>query len=558
ITVTFTGTSQQPENYLVINEIMYNPVMPETAFVEIYNTSAVSAFDLSNFRLDGVGFTFPEGVVLNANSYLVVAKNRTEFAKAYGLAVLPVGEFPGQLDNGGETLRLVRPGATPEEDLLIDDVRYDDDPPWPALADGKGPSLQLIDPFQDNYRVGNWTTVETNAVKLATPGIANTPRASIPAFPPVWLNEVLPNNISGLTDEQNDLDPWIELYNSGASPVGLNGYFLTASYTNLTQWPFPTNAVLQPGEFLVVWADGEPGESTTNEWHTNFRLAPSSGSAALTRLQNGLPAVMDYLNYALISAGRSYGSFPDGQPRNRQVFHYPTPGGTNSNVAIPVSVFINEWMADNVRSYPDPADGQFEDWFELYNAGIDEVDLTGYRLTDTLTNTTKFVIPAGTFIPPEGFLLVWADEESGQTGRTNNDLHVNFKLSQNGEVIGLYAPDGRAVDTVTFGIQTNDVSQGRSPDGSNQPLVFFANPTARRSNVHQSAPLEIVGVTADSGTISITWSSQPNVVYQIEYKDSLNVADWSLFGNVTATDSTTSITDALGLVQHRFYRILKP
>ena len=483
ITVTFTGTSQQPENYLVINEIMYNPVTPETAFIEIHNTSTVSAFDLSNFRLEGVGFTFPEGVVLNANNYLVVAKNRTEFAKAYGLTVLPVGEFPGQLDNGGETLRLVRPGATPEEDTLIDEVRFDDDPPWPALADGKGPSLQLIDPFQDNYRAGNWTTVATNAVKLATPGGANTPRASIPAFPPVWLNEVLPNNISGLTDHQNDLDPWIELYNSGASQVSLNGHFLTASYTNLTQWPFPTNAVLQPGEFLVIWADGEPIESATNEFHTNFRLLPSSGSVALTRLQNGLPAVMDHLNYTLISAGRSHGSFPDGQPRDRQVFHYSTPGGTNSNVAIPISVFINEWMADNTRSYADPADGQFEDWFELYNAGANEVDLTGYRLTDTLTNTAKFVIPAGTIIPPEGFLLVWADEESGQTGRTNQDLHVNFKLSQTGEAIGLFAPDGTTVDAITFGAQTNDISEGRWPDGALDPFVFMSIPTPRAANM---------------------------------------------------------------------------
>ena len=36
------------------------PVTPETAFIEIHNTSTVSAFDLSNFRLEGVGFTFPK------------------------------------------------------------------------------------------------------------------------------------------------------------------------------------------------------------------------------------------------------------------------------------------------------------------------------------------------------------------------------------------------------------------------------------------------------------------------------------------------------------------
>ena len=50
-------------------------------------------------------------------------------------------------------LQLIAPGATPEQDVLIDEVTYDDDPPWPGLAAGFGSSLQLIDPAADNNRV---------------------------------------------------------------------------------------------------------------------------------------------------------------------------------------------------------------------------------------------------------------------------------------------------------------------------------------------------------------------------------------------------------------------
>jgi len=39
ITVTYTGAVELPQNYLVINEIMYNPVVPDAGFVEIYNKS---------------------------------------------------------------------------------------------------------------------------------------------------------------------------------------------------------------------------------------------------------------------------------------------------------------------------------------------------------------------------------------------------------------------------------------------------------------------------------------------------------------------------------------
>ena len=50
-----------------------------------------------------------------------------------------------------------RPGAVGQPEITVNAVRYDDDPPWPALADGLGSSLQLIDPAQDNSRVANWT-----------------------------------------------------------------------------------------------------------------------------------------------------------------------------------------------------------------------------------------------------------------------------------------------------------------------------------------------------------------------------------------------------------------
>ena len=485
ITITYTGAVQQPQDYVVLNEIHYNPAAANASFIELYNRSTTTPFDLSGFRLEGVGYTFPDGALIQPNTYLLVVKDRADFAIAFGQTIHVDGEFPGSLDNGGEHLALVKPGATPAEDLPITDVRYDNHLPWPTNADGFGPSLQLVDAAQDEYRVGNWAATATNDVNRATPGWVNSVRQTLSPFPPIWINEALPNNISGPADNAGDRDPWIELYNAGTTNIDLSPFYLADSYTNLVRWPFPLGTVIGPKQFLVVWADGEMAESATGAPHTNFRLNPTNGSVALVRYQGSpaAPAVMDYLDYVQLSPDRSFGSYPDGEPRQRRLFYYATPNGTNNPAFPTLQVTLNEFMAVNDTSLADPADQDYEDWFELYNAGTNAVDLTSYTLTDNLTNWNEFVVPAGYVIPPGGFLLVWADKETGQNRATNRDLHVSFKLSSTNGDIGLFSPDGGLVDSVSYGPQTNDVSMGRFPDGGALPAYFMDLPTPRSANI---------------------------------------------------------------------------
>lgn len=480
ITVTYTGELQRPEDYLVISEIMYHPATPATSFVELYNRSTQTTFDLSNWALSGTAFTFPGGTLIGPRAYLLVVNNRIAFETEFGSGKPIAGEFPGSLDNGGETIRLVRPGATPAEDFDVDVVKYDDDPPWPFEADGWGSSLQVIDVTRDNWRVANWGVGVTNSPARATPGTANSVAASLPAFPLLWINEVLPENTVGLTDSAGDHDPWVEIYNAGDTALDVGALYLTDDYATPLKWRFPS-VVLPAKAFLVVWADGEPGESQAGEPHTSFRLPAGTGSVALTWQASGTPAVLDYVNYRLLSPDRAYGSHPDGQPLFRQVFHYPTPGAANNPASLPVQVFINEWMAVNSSTITDPTGGGSDDWFELFNAGPELVDLTGYTLSDDPADPTKAVIPAGTVIQPGDFLLVWADEDSGQTV-PGGDLHVSFKLSSAGEAISLHAPDGSLVDEITFGAQTADVSEGRSPDGAPGPFGALPIPTPGQAN----------------------------------------------------------------------------
>ena len=682
--IHYTGPFEQPRDFLVINEIMYHPPTPGAEFVEIFNASTNCAFDLSQYRLEGTAFTFAQGTVIGPRKFMVVAQDRTRFMAAYGGSMDIAGEFSGRLNPAGETLRLVKPGATPADDSVIDEVAYASQFPWPAAAAGQGGSLQLLDPAQNHQNpsnwgaisaadaalpgwrfvsvtgtattnthlliyhspyqaprpfndiAGNWTgfidvgspyefsasfqkqddawtgtanlgsdiplnsgvKVITNSVRFgfnygsviswdgrltpdgntikgtftqpgysfpftlnrqvdpenypggevclddlmlvagtvpaagvnrirngdfetpltntwfvasnhiasgltespchsgrsslrlvadfggqdeqsavwqtvdslepgqtytlsywylpstkgheltvrladstitathkfapataATPGAPNSIGSNDDLRLPLFLTEVQSENPDGILDAQLHRAPWVELFNAGVETVSLGDCFLSPVSSNLQQWAFPTDAVLPPGQYRIVWLDGAPGETTAAEWHANFRAAPTNGMVILSRFKNNQTAVLDSLAYQHLVAGQSCGQTESHQIR---IFSHPTPGQPNLAEPVRAAILINEWMADNTRTLADPSHGNYADWFELYNPNTNAVDLSGYCLTDDLTDKTKWVAPPGTGIRPGGFLLIWADGDATPIG-TKNELHANFKLGKTGD-----------------------------------------------------------------------------------------------------------------------------
>jgi regulation of enolase protein 1 (concanavalin A-like superfamily) len=633
-----------PVGKVVINEILYNPAIPQTEYVELYNASSNVAFDVSGWRFNGLSYTFPDGSAIAPNRFLLLAANRGQFANVYGPAISVFDQFDGSLQTDGETLSLIRPGVDPSQDLVVTKVRYRNTLPWPPTGNPPGASLQLLDPLRDNWRVGNWGVGTTNSapqaqwvyatatgsatssrvyiyllsagdiyvddLKLvlgtvpevganvltngdfekplagtwtltpnfsqsvlstavkhqgnsslhviataagsgnnnavyqnispaltigqtytlsfwylqstnggplvlrlsgngglnsgeinpappppetslgATPGKTNSLYRARAAFPPLWINEVQVNNATGITNRIGQRVPWLELFNPTAGTIFLTNLYLANQYTNLTQWAFPSGASIGPAQFKVVFADGRTDLNTASEWHTSFSLASNSPALALTRMStNSQLEVLDYLDIVQTPADRSFGSWPDAQAFDRQEFYFSTPGKTNNNAGPAIQVFINEWMAENTYTLRDPADDDFEDWFELYNAGPTPADLSGFYLTDTATNQFQFQIPPNHqyVIPPKGYLLVWADNETKQNATNRADLHTNFKLDKDGDFIGLYAPDGSLVDAVTFGSQVTDLSQGRYPDGQAE-IRFLPMATPLTNNPAPNSP----------------------------------------------------------------------
>ena len=167
----------------------------------------------------------------------------------------------------------------------------------------------------------------------------------------------------------------------------------------------------------------------------------------------------------------------------------------------PTTLFINELMASN-STLLDPQ-GDADDWIELKNTGTAAIDLGGMYLSDNTSKPLKWQFPAGTTIAAGGYLLVWADDDDGDSP----GLHANFKLSAGGESVVLSdidARDNAVIDSVDFPAQTTDISYGRSPEGSG---AFQALATASPGVPTPTVPeITIIadGPVTEGGTATFT------------------------------------------------------
>ncbi len=125
----------------------------------------------------------------------------------------------------------------------------------------------------------------------------------------------------------------------------------------------------------------------------------------------------------------------------------------------PSLLVVNELMADNGGSTL-CENAIAHDWLELYNGSDEAMDLGGYSLSDDPAEPDKAVLPEGTLIDAQGHLLLWAD------GSGENDGHVALRLSRDGESVGIFDPDARRLDWVSFPSLTEDSAWARLPDGS--------------------------------------------------------------------------------------------
>jgi len=202
-------------------------------------------------------------------------------------------------------------------------------------------------------------------------------------------------------------------------------------------------------------------------------------------------------------------------------------------------VIINEILAGNASANLDPDYLNFVPWVELRNTGPTAVALGGLRLTDDLDTPSRWVIPAGTTIPANGYLVLWLDGQS--SGR-----HAPYTPGMSGE-LGLLMSDGTPVDTVTFDAQRPDVSFGRTPDAAawryfDPPTPGAANPAGGHLTLAQADPPALDppgGFYAAAQTVAL--SAEPGATIHYTLDGSRPTAASPIYSAPLAVDEPTVV-----------------
>ncbi|MHC4676499.1 MAG: lamin tail domain-containing protein [Planctomycetota bacterium] len=280
------------------------------------------------------------------------------------------------------------------------------------------------------------------------------------------INEVLARNIEAV--DHNGTNPdMIELYYDGPAPLNLADMSITDDPDNRRKFVFPGGTTIDAGEYLVLYADDN---TTTSGIHLGFALdgngegvylynRPASGGGLLDSVEFGM-------QLGVLSIGRvGY----DGLWKLTQ----PTFGTANiaQRLGNPATLKLNEWLADGniFRS---------SDFIEIYNPDPLPVDMGGLFLTDDpVVRPGRHQIAPLSFVPGAAYVVFIADgdEESGPD-------HLNFRLSPDQEILGLFDAELYEIDKVIYGPQTTNASQGRAPDGEDT-YEFSDSPTPGVSNI---------------------------------------------------------------------------
>jgi len=346
------------------------------------------------------------------------------------------GYYSGHLSNSGETIALLDAAGYP-----IISVTY-----WPSPTNGwpnasNGSSLEINDVNGDPNDPANWRASSvSNSISGGTPGTLS----ALPAASPVLINEIMALNITTLTNGGTTPD-WIEFVNTSNKLVNLAGWSLSND-GNARKFVFPSVANIAAGGFLLVFCDSQ---TSAPGLHSGFTLDSTNGNTLFLydAKINRVDAVSFGPQVANLSVGRISGVWQLNQPT-------PLAANQAASLGTPSNLSINEWMAS-------PPAGQ-SDWFELYNSSSLPVPLKGLYLS---TSNDTFLITSLSFVPPLGFVQLFADKGVGAN-------HVDFHLPAAGSELDLSDPFGNVLDGVTWGQQTKGVSEGRLPDGSAN-IVFF-------------------------------------------------------------------------------------
>ncbi len=551
---------------VVINEIWYHPPTGFFEMVELYNAGA-TAVVLDGWRLEGFGYTFPTGTSLAAGGYLLVTTDApTAFRTRHGIPVgVPIlGPVTGTLDDGGERISLERPStATVGAFVALDFVRYNDKAPWPATADGSGPSLQRLSSGALALEPTNWQGQGLTLGKANASNVAPT----VAMAAPLHLSTFTPPGTITLTVNAADTDGQISrvefydsstklgedatapysftLANAAAGEHWLRAVAVDDAFASTTSIPV-LMAGLGPVPFVVspwgaIWKYKDDGIAPATTWKslTFDDSTWKSGPAELGYGENDEATRVEDNSTLGYNAADT----------NRYITTWFRRTFSLTNAAEVTGLAGRMLRDDGVAIYLNGT----EVWRDNLAANASATT----PATSSISGATESVqitqnLTTSLLVSGNNILAV----ELHQAATDSSDVSFNLELTA--------ARPGLAPDPDTDGDGMKDryeLAQGFSywnpldaaqdADGDGSTNLTESRLGLNPRNGAQS--FRASGTVNSPGHVVLTWPSAPGLKFAI--KRSSDLATWQPLGTVDAVGTSATYTDPAPGGPHKFYRI---
>jgi hypothetical protein len=372
-----TATLGNPQ-LLKVNEWMADPATGDDWF-ELFNPNPepvnISRLLLSDSLTERAKHTLPPLSFIGAGAH--------GFQKFEADELLSSGtDHVGfKLSAGGEALALSTANA-----VLIDGVSFG--PQQRGIAQGR-----LLDG-------------SANIVNF--PGTASPAGANYLPLASIVVNEVLNSSVPPLTDA-------VEFHNPTSSAVDIGGFFLSDSALNLRKYQLPSNRVIAPGGYMVIYES----EFNSDAAAEPFSFNSTGDSVFLTESRNGvLTGYRASVSFGAAEPDVSIGRIPTSSGPHFVPLTSRSLGAINGTPKVG-PIIISEVM------YRPASTNEALEFIELHNitaAPVSLFDPASPSNTWRLRRGIEFEFPPGATIPAGGYAtLVSFDPALDATARTAFD-----------------------------------------------------------------------------------------------------------------------------------------
>jgi hypothetical protein len=544
----YLGSPSPAQRYLRITEIMYHPPAPppglstnvdEFEYLELRNISTDTTLDLTGVKFTrGIMFAFTGGgpvTSLAPGASTLVVRSIPAFASRYGGGQSIAGQWVGQLDNRGETLRLEDANG---EKIL----EFDYKPGWYPVTDGIGFSLVIVDDTAGWDTWGLKSSWRPSAQERGAPGQVDPAPGAIAA---IRVNEVLTHTDPPAVDA-------VELYNPSSVPVNLRGWFLSDDFGTPRKFRISSDVIIPPGGYQVF---DEYDFNPSLELPTSFAFSSLGDEVFLFSGDAGtnLTGYFHGFGFGAAANGVPFGRYVTSQGEEHFVAQNAfTPGETNAGPRVG-TIVVSE-IHYHPPEFQDGEDNGLDEFVELQNVTLAAAPLfdpahpaNTWRLAEAVNFTfpTNVSVPVGGRVVVAGFDPADAIALAGFRAKFGIPQGVpvfgpyDGKLDNSGERVELYRPDvpdpGVLVSVLVDAVDYRDDAPWPSgADGTgaslrrlnpsqygNDPVNWTAaTPTPGLPAVSGTEPMIVVqpasrsGVASQSASFSVTANGTAPVKYQ--------------------------------------------